>query len=87
MNQPLSPSGQSSDRTKLSGGAIASLSGVALLVIFMLQNRDDVNVDFLFWGFTWPVWLVILVSAVLGGIVWIGLGVVRRHRRRKERRS
>ena len=86
MNQPQSTPAAGSG-PKLGAGAIASLSGVGLLFVFMLQNREDVNIDFLFWGFTWPLWLVILVSAALGGIIWIGFGIVRRHRRRKERRS
>ena len=38
---------------RLTGGAIASLSGVGVLVIFMIQNTDDVKLDFLFWSFTW----------------------------------
>ncbi len=83
MDQPEG----SGSGSKLSGGVIASLGGVALLVIFMLQNREQVSLDFLFWGFDWPLWLVILLSAFLGGVAWIGFGVVRRHRRRKERRS
>jgi uncharacterized integral membrane protein len=72
---------------QLGAGAIASLTGGALLLIFMLQNRDDVRLDFLFWGFTWPVWLLTLVSALIGALVWLGLGVIRRHRRRHERRQ
>ena len=72
---------------KLGGGAIASLAGVGLLVVFMVQNTEDVTVDFLAWDLTWPLWLVILVSAVAGALVWFGLGVMRRHRRRKERRA
>ena len=72
---------------RLSGGAIASLSGVALLVIFMVQNTERVPVKFLVWSFTWAVWLIILVSALVGAVVWFGLGVMRRHRRRKERRE
>jgi uncharacterized integral membrane protein len=72
---------------RLGGGAIASLSGVAVLVVFMVQNTDDVTVKFLFWNFTWPVWLLILVSAAIGAIVWFGMGVLRRHRRRKGRRE
>lgn len=72
---------------RLSGGAIASLIGVAALVIFMVQNTNDVNIKFLAWDFTWPVWLVVLVSALVGALVWFGLGVMRRHRRRKERRD
>jgi uncharacterized integral membrane protein len=72
---------------RLGGGAIASLAGLGLLVIFMLQNTEDVRLDFLFWHFTWPLWLLTLASALLGALVWFGLGVVRRHRRRKERRQ
>jgi uncharacterized integral membrane protein len=71
----------------LTGGAIASLTGVGLLGIFMLQNTDDVQLDFLVWSFTWPLWLLCLVMAVFGAIVWLGFGILRRHRRRKERRE
>ena len=85
MSEQTSP--PSTDRNRLSGGAIASLGGVAVLLIFMIQNRDDVRLDFLAWGFTWPLWLVTLVSALVGALVWFGLGVVRRHNRRKERRE
>ncbi len=76
-----------SDKGRLGGGAIASLTGVGLLVIFMFQNTEDVRLDFLFWHFTWPLWLVVMLSALLGALVWFGLGVMRRHRRRKERRQ
>jgi len=71
----------------LGGGAIASISGVAVLLIFMFQNTNDVRVKFLFWNFTWPVWLLILVSALVGAFVWFGMGVLRRHRRRRARRQ
>jgi uncharacterized integral membrane protein len=71
---------------RLGGGAIASLSGVGLLLLFMIQNTQRVQLDFLFWTFTWPLWLLTMVSALLGALVWLGLGVMRRHRRRKERR-
>jgi uncharacterized integral membrane protein len=74
-------------KRRLGAGAIASLAGIAALVIFMVQNTEDVTVDFLAWSFTWPVWLLTLVSAAIGALVWLGLGVVRRHRRRKERRA
>jgi uncharacterized integral membrane protein len=78
---------QASDRRKLGGGAIASLSGLAVLAIFMLQNTEDVTVEFLFWDFTWPLWLLTLAAAVLGAFVWLGFGILRRHRRRKDRRE
>jgi uncharacterized integral membrane protein len=75
------------ERRKLGGGAIASLSGLAVLAIFMLQNTEDVTVEFLFWDFTWPLWLLTLAAAVLGAFVWLGFGILRRHRRRKDRRD
>jgi uncharacterized integral membrane protein len=72
---------------RLSGGVIAALGGGALLVVFMVQNRDDVTLKFLFWSFSMPLWLFTLLVAVLGAIVWFGLGVLRRHRRRVARRE
>ena len=82
------PSGGGADeRRRLGGGAIAAIGGGALLLIFVLQNTTDVPVKFLFWDFTWPLWLVMIVSALIGAVVWFGLGVVRRHRRRQERRE
>jgi uncharacterized integral membrane protein len=72
---------------RLTGGAIASLIGVGLLIIFMVQNTDDVQLDFLTWSFTWPLWLLTMASAAVGALVWFGLGLIRRHRRRKERRE
>jgi uncharacterized integral membrane protein len=72
---------------RLTGGAIASLTGVGLLAIFMIQNTDEVKLDFLFWTFSWPLWLLTLVSASVGALVWVGIGVLRRHRRRKDRRE
>ena len=78
---------QASEGRKMGGGAIASLGGLGILAVFMLQNTDDVRVEFLVWDFTWPVWLLTLASAVLGAFVWLGLGILRRHRRRKERRA
>jgi uncharacterized integral membrane protein len=53
----------------------------------MAQNTENVTLNFLFWSFTWPLWLLTLTVAVLGAIVWIGLGVLRRHRRRQQRRA
>jgi len=71
----------------LGAGAIASLSGLGVLLIFILQNTEDVRFDFLFLSFTWPLWLYTIVTAFFGALVWFGLGVMRRHRRRKERRA
>ena len=72
---------------QLGGGVIASLTGVGLLLIFMIQNTEDVTLNFLVWSFTWPLWLFSVVMALFGALVWFGLGVIRRHRRRKARRD
>ena len=71
----------------LGAGAIASLTGVGVLLIFVIQNTQRVRLDFLFWTFTWPLWLLTVASALLGALVWFGLGLIRRHQRRVERRQ
>ena len=87
MSMENIPASGQSDGRKLGGGAIASLGGLAVLLIFIIQNREDVDFDFLWLSFTWPMWLYTIVAAVFGALVWLGLGVLRRHRRRKERRD
>jgi uncharacterized integral membrane protein len=74
-------------RRTLGAGAIASLTGVGVLLVFILQNTEDVQFDFLFFSFTWPLWLYTIVTAMFGALVWLGLGVMRRHRRRVARRE
>ena len=86
MTEPDSaPPGRSSSR--LSGGAIASLVGVGLLLVFVFQNTEKIRLHFLVWHFDWPLWFYTILTAVFGAVVWFGLGVMRRHRRRKERRE
>src|SRR4051794_41284267 len=86
---PGSPSGTggASRGTGVSGGVVATLAGGGLLVVFMVQNTDPVTLKFLFWSFTWPLWLFTLTVALLGAIVWLGLGGLPRPRRRGARRG
>lgn len=60
------------DGVRLSGGVLTSLTRAGLLVVFMVQNREDVTLDFLVWSCSWPLWLFTLVVAVLGAFVWLG---------------
>ena len=83
----MSQQGAQEGGRKLGGGAIASLTGLGVLLIFIVQNTQDVRFDFLFLHFTWPLWLYTIVTALFGALVWFGLGVMRRHARRKERRE
>jgi uncharacterized integral membrane protein len=78
---------QGSRRRRLSGGAVATAAGGAALLIFIFQNTENVRFNFLVFHFTWPLWLYTMVTAVFGAILWFGLGVMRRHRRRVARRA
>ena len=69
------PNERQGEGRRLGGGAIASLVGVGLLVIFMIQNTEDVRLDFLVWHFTWPLWLLTIASAAAGSV---GLVRIRR---------
>lgn len=68
-------------RGRVGSGVIVSLIGVAALVVFMIQNTEKIRVHFLLWHFTWSLWIVVLVAALIGGLAWFGGGVVRRYRR------
>jgi uncharacterized integral membrane protein len=68
-------------RGRIGGGVIVSLIGIAALVIFMIQNTEKIRVHFLVWHFIWSLWIIVLVSAVIGALAWFGGGVVRRYRR------
>ncbi len=60
---------------------------VVLFLIFIFQNTTDVQFNFLFWDFTWPVWgmlLLLFVLGVLGGLI---TGALLRRRRREARRG
>jgi uncharacterized integral membrane protein len=72
---------------RLSGGMITSLVGLAVLLIFIIENRMRIKIRFLVWHFTWPLWVYTIVIALFGALAWFGMGVIRRHRRRKERRE
>ena len=54
---------------------------------FRSGNAGVIEIDFLWLHFTWPLWLYTIVVALFGALVWFGLGVMRRHARRKERRG
>jgi hypothetical protein len=59
-----------------SGGAIASLTGVGVLLIFIIQNTDRVGFQFLFWSFTYmaqrPPAVVAVQHQAHPGRIWRG---------------
>jgi uncharacterized integral membrane protein len=71
------------------GGAISARLVVALLaliaaVIFVVQNDNRVETNFLFFDGTPRLWVVILVSILLGALLGQVAGVVARRRRRQD---
>jgi uncharacterized integral membrane protein len=66
------------------------LAAVAiLLVVFVLQNTDRAQIDFLLWNGDFPLWTMIVVAAVLGlvgGWVIGRIGGAERRARDAERR-
>ena len=47
---------------------IAAVATV-LLLVFILQNRDPVRIEFLIFSFTSPLWLILLIVAVLAALL------------------
>jgi uncharacterized integral membrane protein len=62
--------------------AIALSTTGLLLVIFILQNLDDANIDFLFWDWDVAVALPIGIAAALGFVIGWGVSWLRRRAKR-----
>jgi uncharacterized integral membrane protein len=57
------------------------------LLAFIVQNTESVSFDWLFWSFEAPLWLVLLITAILAFVIGQLALMWRRHRRRKARRA
>ena len=57
---------------KIGFGMIVSAVILVALVIFVIQNLDEVEVEFLFVSFAFPLWLVAVIFLALGVVLgWI----------------
>ena len=81
MADDLHEHGPAKGGLPIGAGGIALIVAVALLLVFVLQNTKEVPVDFLIWSFSSPLWLVILGSAIVGAVAWLGFGAIRQHRK------
>jgi uncharacterized integral membrane protein len=60
---------------------------VALIVIvFILQNTEAVQFTFLFWDFTLALWVMFLITLLVGVLIGMLTSALLRHRRRQELR-
>ena len=72
---------EAKDSTGIGTVVVAAVIAVALIA-FIGQNRADAEVNWLFLDGTWPLWIVIVVSAVAGAALIEVLSWVLRRRRR-----
>ena len=65
-------------------GLIVAIIIAIVAAVFIFQNTEDTNVEFLFLSGRAPLYVVIIISMVLGALLTlIVLGVRRRRRRRR----
>ncbi len=83
QNAPQSGGGSRGVNGWLIGGGILA----ALLIVFIVQNTTDTQFSFLFWSFTLPLWLVLVITALVGFVIGQFALLWRRHKRRKARRD
>jgi len=74
-----------------SGGATGLLVGMgvlgAALLAFIFQNTETVSFDWLFWSFEAPLWIVLIITALLAFVLGQFALMWRRHKRRQARRD
>ncbi len=74
-----------------SGGGNGFLIGggilLVLLLLFIFQNTAETTFKFLFWSFTFPLWLGLVIAAVLAFVIGQLALMWRRHKRRQARRD
>jgi uncharacterized integral membrane protein len=75
--------GSSGGNGWLIGGGVL----LALLVIFILQNTESVTFKFLFWSHSLPLWLVLVITALVAFVIGQFALMWRRHKRRQARRD
>jgi uncharacterized integral membrane protein len=57
------------DKTKISPSLIIGIVVAILVVVFIVQNAKDSQVKFLFWDGTISLWVVIVISLILGALL------------------
>ena len=63
---------------------IGGLIVAAAVIILIVQNGESARIDWLFFHFTSPLWVILFLTMVAGGIVWeLAKLAFRRSRRHK----
>ena len=67
------PQNIKSTNDRIGIGIIVTVVVVVILGVFAWQNRDTVEIEFLFLGVSLPLWAVVVIFMALGallGLVW-----------------
>lgn len=67
-------------RTRVSAAWMALIVGLVVLIIlliFILQNLDSVPINILFWEFSLPLGVAVLLAAIMGAVIMAIVGGVR----------
>lgn len=85
MEEAAAPITEPSDKTDKATIAklVVAVALVAIVVIFAVQNTNSLDVEFLAWSFAMPRILLMLLSAVIGIVIWELAGLLRRRSRAK----
>jgi len=81
------PQGSSQGSRGSNGFLIGGGILLVLLLVFIFQNTADTSFKFLFWSFTFPLWLGLLITAVVAFVIGQLALMWRRHKRRQARRD
>lgn len=73
--------------SRQSAGLVVAGIIIIAVAIFIAQNAEDVPIKFLFFEGSVPLWLIIVVTLVLGAILGQVFLYLRRRRKRKEEKS
>jgi uncharacterized integral membrane protein len=77
---PPTPPIRKIKRTRVSAAWMALIVGLVVLVmllIFSLQNLDSVPINILFWEFSLPLGVAVLLAAIAGAVIMAIVGGVR----------
>ncbi len=68
------------------GKLIAAAVVAIIILIFILQNTRDLQFSFLFWDFTWPAWLMLVITLLIGFVIGFLVSALLRRRKKREMR-
>lgn len=63
---------------------VVAVIALALAIVFVVQNRDEVETNFLFVHGTQPLWFLILINLLLGALLGQAIGMLRRRSKKDD---